>query len=96
MQTAQTEYRLTCLTYSWPLSSVKANSIFELPLPSMLFFESKIEAAASLIRNADRSELKDALRKKIDNDVRRLKEFFRANIGATWAEATRPRATSAI
>jgi hypothetical protein len=45
---------------------------------------------------ADRSELKDALRKKIDNDVGRLKEFFRANIGATWAEATRPRATSAI
>ena len=30
------------------------------------------------------------------NGMGRLKEFFRANIGATWAEATRPRATSAI
>ena len=44
----------------------------------------------------DRSELKDALRKTIDRDVRMLKAFFREKIGATWHEAARARTTSAI
>ena len=45
---------------------------------------------------AERGELKDALRKKIDSDVRKLKAFFRERIGATWAAATQRRVTSEI
>jgi hypothetical protein len=45
---------------------------------------------------ANRKELKDALHKRVDDDVRMLKEFFRAKIGATFALATAPNSISLI
>lgn len=59
-------------------------------------FVSAVGDGVDALAYAQRSELKDALHKKIDTDVRMLKTFFREKIGATWAEATRPRTQSAI
>ena len=45
---------------------------------------------------ANRKALKDELHKKIDDDVRILKAFFRRTIGASWAHATRTNAVSRL
>ena len=56
-------------------------------------FTSTVAEGVSEILNAGRSERKDMMHKKIDEDVRKLKEYFRSSIGRSWAEATayRPR-----
>ena len=59
-------------------------------------FIAAVSDGVNSLMYADRSELKDSLHKQIDRDVRALKAFFREKIGATWAEATRPRVRSAI
>ena len=51
-------------------------------------FTRTVEDGIVEIIEANRSELKDALHKKIDTDVDALKNFFKDKIGATFADAT--------
>ena len=59
-------------------------------------FISTVGDGIDALMYANRSALKDELHKKIDDDVRILKQFFRTKIGATWSEATRSRTRSSM